>query len=365
MQSSGDVSRTERRRERGVSFNIIYSYLANSNVNEQTAEKTNWLTLMVGNALKFQIEGLQASNLELQAFRDVALRASKNSLALPSASPSAAQVSDFSGLNWHGSVSSEHDSGRQLVWDGRRAAPFTAFHPYSPSLEEELLTINSKSNLPSTDTNRNIDIRCRHHEADDVGQGVPHPNSNSRSASCDTADTLRQSMYPETTVATSGKQDAAGEFAVSHLHSEIGFDSLQAFPTPSPDQTMPRQSLRGGGVESAMARRPSSASTGSCRREKRQGAMKIAVANRQASIVRLLIKHGADVNARDEIGRTVLHDAAEANDGEMVQLLLDNRVDPDAVDRSGMTSLEVAASLGNVEVAEVLLRTSSDGDNIN
>jgi hypothetical protein len=90
--------------------------------------------------------------------------------------------------------------------------------------------------------------------------------------------------------------------------------------------------------------------------EKSQRAMKVAVANRQTAVVKLLINHGVDVNVRDKSRRTFLHDAAEANDAKIVQLLLQNGADSNAVDELGRSALELAAALGNIEAVEVLLK---------
>ncbi|KAL6689894.1 ankyrin repeat protein [Trichoderma pleuroticola] len=74
-------------------------------------------------------------------------------------------------------------------------------------------------------------------------------------------------------------------------------------------------------------------------------------------MVRLLIEHGADINASvGELGRTSLHDAVAENDAKMVELLLENGADVSAVDGSGMTALQIAASLGHVDAAGVLLQ---------
>lgn len=56
-----------------------------------------------------------------------------------------------------------------------------------------------------------------------------------------------------------------------------------------------------------------------------------------------LLKRGADVNARDNSGQTPLHNAA-CRDAEVVRSLLDAGADPDAADQHGITPLHLAAS---------------------
>ncbi|KJZ77712.1 hypothetical protein HIM_02889 [Hirsutella minnesotensis 3608] len=90
------------------------------------------------------------------------------------------------------------------------------------------------------------------------------------------------------------------------------------------------------------------------------GPLKLAISNGHLSMVRLLIKHGANVNARGDMGKTALHEAVQANDRNMVEVLADSGADLNAVDSSGSTPLQVAASLGYVEVAEALLRLGAD-----
>ncbi|EGX95965.1 ankyrin repeat-containing domain [Cordyceps militaris CM01] len=90
----------------------------------------------------------------------------------------------------------------------------------------------------------------------------------------------------------------------------------------------------------------------------KQRALRIAVAHRQLSSVELLLKYGTDVNYIGDTGRTVLHDAAESNDGDMVRMLLERGANADLMDKAGITALEVASSLGNLEVAEILLKSS-------
>ncbi len=60
------------------------------------------------------------------------------------------------------------------------------------------------------------------------------------------------------------------------------------------------------------------------------------------SILQLLQKHGADLRARDESRRTLLHLAAEACNYEAVEIFLAEGLDPTAVDDKGQTPLQKA-----------------------
>ena len=70
-----------------------------------------------------------------------------------------------------------------------------------------------------------------------------------------------------------------------------------------------------------------------------------------AGVARLLIRHGADVNARHkEAGSTPLHYAVLMNRREVVDVLLEAGADLRAPFRGGATPLHLAANRGHVEI---------------
>ena len=81
-----------------------------------------------------------------------------------------------------------------------------------------------------------------------------------------------------------------------------------------------------------------------------------AAAASSVEAARLLLAHGADVNARDSAGRTPLIIAA-SNMGtdEMIQLLVESGADPSIVDSDHNTALDCA----NMESAEDAARIRS------
>jgi len=64
--------------------------------------------------------------------------------------------------------------------------------------------------------------------------------------------------------------------------------------------------------------------------------------SRAREIASLLLKHGADVNARDDAGSTPLHYAAHSGCLSLVKLLLKYGGDPRIKNNEGKTPLDVA-----------------------
>ena len=74
----------------------------------------------------------------------------------------------------------------------------------------------------------------------------------------------------------------------------------------------------------------------------------------------VLLRNGADINAKGEDGFTPLHYAALANARETAEVLLQNEADINAKDEGGLTPLHYATLANARETAEVLLQNEAD-----
>ncbi len=79
-----------------------------------------------------------------------------------------------------------------------------------------------------------------------------------------------------------------------------------------------------------------------------------AASSRNLAAARLLVEHGAPVNARQQGGWVPLHAAAQNGDQEMVDLLLAHGADVDITNNDGKTPAMVAKDKGHVKVASLL-----------
>ncbi|HEX3187412.1 MAG TPA: ankyrin repeat domain-containing protein [Pyrinomonadaceae bacterium] len=79
-----------------------------------------------------------------------------------------------------------------------------------------------------------------------------------------------------------------------------------------------------------------------------------AAAAKQTEIARLLIAHGANVNARAASGHIPLHEAAGNGNVEMVKLLIENGADVNARTDDGKTPLDFAIEYKRTEVIDLL-----------
>ena len=82
----------------------------------------------------------------------------------------------------------------------------------------------------------------------------------------------------------------------------------------------------------------------------------VAVAQGSVPLAKILISHGADLEAPSEDrGARAIHLAANFGDLEMLNLLLDAGADIEAKDQTGQTPLLIAAATNNLKVVKVLL----------
>jgi ankyrin repeat protein len=77
--------------------------------------------------------------------------------------------------------------------------------------------------------------------------------------------------------------------------------------------------------------------------------------NGNLTIIAILIKAKAKLDAKDKLGNTPLHLAADRNQTEAAQLLLDVGAPVDPENKNGMTPLMVGANRGNIEIVQALL----------
>ena len=82
-----------------------------------------------------------------------------------------------------------------------------------------------------------------------------------------------------------------------------------------------------------------------------------AASARNLEAARLLLEHGAPVNARQQGGWKPIHAAAQNGDRAMVELLLRHGADPRAANDQGQTPLSLAREKGHAEITELLQRT--------
>jgi ankyrin repeat protein len=81
---------------------------------------------------------------------------------------------------------------------------------------------------------------------------------------------------------------------------------------------------------------------------------------RRLKAVSLLLDAGADVEARDRKGRTILHVVASHGDLKAVELLLSGDATVNVPDAQGVTPLHVAVRNGHAAVAALLLDRGAD-----
>ena len=76
--------------------------------------------------------------------------------------------------------------------------------------------------------------------------------------------------------------------------------------------------------------------------------------------MRVLLDHGADVNARKNDGTAPFHEAAQYGRVEAMRVLIDHGADVNARKNDGTTPLHEAAQYGKVEAMRVLIDHGAD-----
>ena len=79
-----------------------------------------------------------------------------------------------------------------------------------------------------------------------------------------------------------------------------------------------------------------------------------AASARNLVAARLLLEHGASVNARQQAGWVPIHAAAQNGDRAMVDLLLQHGADPGLANNDGKTAAMVARDKGHEQIADLL-----------
>jgi ankyrin repeat protein len=86
-----------------------------------------------------------------------------------------------------------------------------------------------------------------------------------------------------------------------------------------------------------------------------------AAAGRRLPIVRVLLERGAPVNARQHLGWTALHEAANQGNREMAECLLRHGADPATGNDEDKTAIDIANERGHTELAQMFSRTRAAG----
>ena len=88
-------------------------------------------------------------------------------------------------------------------------------------------------------------------------------------------------------------------------------------------------------------------------------ALHFASCNGNLRIIRVLLEHGAAVNAQAESGATALRMACECKQGDAVRLLIEHGADISIADANGRTALH-SASRKNVDIMRLLIHCGAD-----
>jgi uncharacterized protein len=130
--------------------------------------------------------------------------------------------------------------------------------------------------------------------------------------------------------------------ALLNAHAPDGFTPLALAAFFAPASTVRRLLDAGADVGTA------------ARNDMRVQALHAAVASRNLEAVRLLLDHGADPDARQQVGYTPLMGAAGSGREDLVELLLERGADAALVADDGKTAASVAREHGHAALARRL-----------
>ncbi|KAL7940162.1 hypothetical protein V8C42DRAFT_338363 [Trichoderma barbatum] len=299
--------------------------------------------------VKTQLQELEADNMELRAFKENIVRATQARSALRGPVDlltGTGRSHDYYGQNsvMLSDASSYFPCGdNQYIADMKAAEPFVSGFSI---LEMEIPHADHVQML--SPMSPPIYSKTAHGMGNSEHLGKDHEGSTQWGSGVESPNTPRESASSKESSSSSSNNNNNNNNNINNSNNNNNNNNNNK-SNDTRDKTN-SINYNSGNITSARAIETNSS-------DGRHEALRIAVANGHVSMVRLLIKHGADVNAPvGELGRTSLHDAVAENDANMVELLLDNGADVSAVDGSGMTALQIAASLGHVDAAGVLLQ---------
>ncbi len=172
-----------------------------------------------------------------------------------------------------------------------------------------------------------------------------------------------QRTTPLEIAASYDKRDAAGLLLAAGADPNAG-----SVPAPlllavaCPDEALARMLLEHGanpnasGNYPAFQRNPTGAIVSVSLGEGPVAALEIACDQGNAAIVKLLLDHGASVNARNKQGKTPLRLVVEKGSTDVVTALLRAKADPNLADTKGDLPLHAAIWRGDQPIVEDLLR---------
>jgi len=85
-----------------------------------------------------------------------------------------------------------------------------------------------------------------------------------------------------------------------------------------------------------------------------------AISNKELTKIRLIIQHGANINAQDKWGFTPLHHAIRSEQPKVIKLLIDHGVNINTKDQWGFTPLQYARQYQKTEVVNFLIDQGAD-----